>query len=95
MVNGQKLIRSFLAIQQARIQVLLKYSEKLEPQWKLSLKKQKETNKSAETMNEEKKGKLVKKVTVKKKKEEGAAAVVISELDHFLILNDYYSPFYK
>ena len=57
------MFRSFLAIQRARLTVLLKYSEKIEPQWKLYSKKQagKDYNKSMEVVDDKKKGDKSKK----------------------------------
>lgn len=73
-IKAQSFVRSFLAIQHARIIVIVKYADSLENQWKGALKKS--SIKSVEDLKTEEKKKVGnKKVSVRKDKRDFAVTI--------------------
>lgn len=59
-IKAQGMFRAFLAVQRARLYAITKFSERVEPQWRVTAKKTllKDTNKgSNENIDDKKKGK--------------------------------------
>jgi hypothetical protein len=79
-IHAQNFSRKFLEVKAARMRVLLRYWDKLEPQWKANLKKLSAAAKSTEGLDEKSKKSTDKaKKMIKKKKDEAMQNIVIPE----------------